>query len=70
MEKINKKGNTNKVFTTLGASNHSQKEREQNDYYATDPRALELLLALEKFSLKLKLLLIRSRALSNLPICL
>lgn len=50
MEKAKEKSNTNKVFSPLGASNHSPKEREQNDYYATDPRALELLLALEKFS--------------------
>lgn len=40
----------NKIFTPLGASNHSLKEREENDYYATDPKALELLLELEHFS--------------------
>lgn len=38
------------VFSTVGASNHSVKEREQNDYYATDPVALELLLQKEQFS--------------------
>lgn len=38
------------VFSTVGASNHSTKEREQNDYYATDPVALELLLQKEQFS--------------------
>lgn len=38
------------VFVTLGASNHSKSEREQNDYYATDPIALELLLDIENFS--------------------
>lgn len=32
------------VFTTLGAENHSDKEREVNDYYATDPKALDLFL--------------------------
>lgn len=40
----------NKIFTPLGASNHSLKEREEHDYYATDPKALELLLELEHFS--------------------
>lgn len=32
------------IYATLGASNHSNEERDPNDYYATDPRALELLL--------------------------
>ena len=39
-----------RTFVTLGASNHSDTERESNDYYATDPKAVELLLALEVFS--------------------
>ena len=43
---VNKKS----IFVTLAASNHSNKEREINDYYATEPKALELLLELEKFS--------------------
>ena len=30
-------GNGKSIFTTLGASNHTEKEREINDYYATDP---------------------------------
>lgn len=37
-------GNTKSVYSTLGASSHSKEEREQNDYYATDPIALEKLL--------------------------
>lgn len=37
------------IFAAIGASNHSNEEREQNDYYATDPKALELLLELEQF---------------------
>lgn len=36
-------GGKNSVFTTLGASNHSDKEREANDYYATDPKAVDAL---------------------------
>ena len=31
-------------FTTLGASAHSEGEREENDFYATDPKALEIFL--------------------------
>lgn len=42
--------NEHKVFVTLGASNHSSSDRETNDYYATDPKALRLLLELEGFS--------------------
>lgn len=29
------------VFTTLGASSHSDVEREKNDFYATDPLAID-----------------------------
>lgn len=39
-----------KLFVTLGATNHSSAEREENDYYATDPIAIELLLQKERFS--------------------
>lgn len=38
------------VFRNIGASNHSEGERESNDFYATEPKAVELLLELEKFS--------------------
>lgn len=38
------------VFSPLGASNHSQDDRQENDYYATDPEALRLLLKEEMFS--------------------
>lgn len=37
-------GNKKSTFVQLGASNHSEKEREQNDFYATDPKALEIFL--------------------------
>jgi SAM-dependent methyltransferase len=43
-------GNNKTTYVTLGASNHSEGDREAHDYYATDPRALELLLDLETFS--------------------
>ena len=39
-----------KVFTTLGSSNHVPEERKAFDYYATDPKAVEMLLELEQFS--------------------
>ena len=39
-----------KLYTTLGASNHVKEDREINDYYATDPKAMELLLKEENFS--------------------
>ena len=35
---------------TLGASNHTDKERAEHDYYATDPQAVEMLLTLETFA--------------------
>jgi hypothetical protein len=31
--------NTKKVFSTLGASNHVEEEREENDFYSTEPAA-------------------------------
>lgn len=42
-------GSLNKVFTSLGASNHAIETRQEEDYYATEPKAIELLLELEKF---------------------
>lgn len=47
-------GNKKSTFVTLGASNHSEKERETNDYYATDPHSLEIFLdKLQKDEIKL-----------------
>lgn len=43
------RGNKNSVFKTLGASNHTDKERQSQDYYVTDPIAAELLLKQEEF---------------------
>lgn len=40
-------GNKASVFTTNGATGHSLGEREKNDYYATDPIAIEMLLKVE-----------------------
>lgn len=41
-------GNANSIYKTLGASNHTDKEREVNDYYATDPIAIDKLLKVEQ----------------------
>lgn len=41
-------GNVNSVWKTLGASNHTENERGEDDYYATDPIAIDKLLEVEK----------------------
>lgn len=38
------------IYITLGASNHTDKERQNEDFYATDPIAAKLLLEVEEFS--------------------
>jgi hypothetical protein len=42
-------GNKKSTFVTLGASSHSTTAREQHDFYATDPRTIDELLAVETF---------------------
>lgn len=42
-------GNQNSIYKTLGASNHCNHERQVDDYYATDPIAVEILLKNETF---------------------
>lgn len=46
-------GNANSIFKQLGASNHCEDEREEHDYYATDPKAIDDLLSVETFSDKI-----------------
>lgn len=46
-------GNKKSTFITLGASNHTDKERQKEDYYATDPIAAKLLLEVEPFEGKI-----------------
>lgn len=41
-------GNSNSIYKALGASNHTDKEREPNDFYATDPVAIDKLLTVEQ----------------------
>lgn len=43
-------GNQNSIYKTLGASNHTEEERQENDYYATEPKAVEILLENESFN--------------------
>lgn len=44
------KGNSKSVYVQMGASNHVPEEREPLDYYATDPKAVDLLLEKETFN--------------------
>lgn len=37
-------GNSKSVYYAIGASNHTEKERAVDDYYATDSRAIDYLL--------------------------
>ena len=46
-------GNSVSYSKTLGASSHSQNEREQHDYYATEPKAVRMLLEIEHFEGKI-----------------
>ena len=40
-------GNGNSIWKTIGASNHTIEERQQDDFYATDPTAIDKLLTVE-----------------------
>ena len=46
-------GNSVAYAKTLGASSHASYEREQHDYYATEPKAVRLFLEIEKFEGKI-----------------
>lgn len=43
-------GNQKSLYVCNGASNHSDKDRQSEDYYATDPEAVKELLKRETFS--------------------
>lgn len=43
-------GNSKAVIAGIAPSNHSRKDREKDDFYATDPKAVDMLCDLEKFS--------------------
>lgn len=38
------KSNNHNIYCTLGASNHTTEMRQDNDYYATDPLAIDALI--------------------------
>lgn len=42
--------NKESIYKMIGASNHTEKERQKEEYYATDPISVELLLDLETFN--------------------
>ena len=42
-------GNRKTTFVTLGASNHTNHERAEHDYYATEPKAADLICEVEEF---------------------
>ena len=42
-------GNKKTTFVTLGASNHTDHDRAEYDYYATEPKAADLLCDVETF---------------------
>lgn len=44
--------NSKSIFVCNGASNHTEQERQIDDFYATEPKAVELLLREETFSQK------------------
>ena len=43
-------GNSKAAIAGIAPSNHSLKNRESDDFYATDPKAVDMLCNLEKFS--------------------
>lgn len=46
-------GNSQTVYKNIGASNHTDNDRQSHDYYATEPKAVRMLLELEKFEGKI-----------------
>lgn len=53
MNKKKKSQGTQSIFVCMGASNHTDETREINDYYATQPFAVNLLLQEETFNQKI-----------------
>lgn len=47
------KGNSNSIYKSIGSSNHTENLRHKEDYYATEPKAVELLLDIETFNEKI-----------------
>ena len=53
MEENILKKTRNSVYTTLGASSHTSEERQLDDYYATEPFAIDVLCGVETFDGKI-----------------
>lgn len=47
-----KRGGGDSMFKVIGASNHCSESRQQDDFYATQPEAVEMLCDMEQFSEK------------------
>lgn len=45
-----KRGGGDSVYKIIGASNHCAESRQEDDFYATNPKAVDMLCDLEKFS--------------------
>lgn len=45
---MDRTSNANSIYKTIGASNHTDKERQADDFYATDPIAIDKLLKVER----------------------
>ena len=43
-------GDFRSIFRTIGASNHAKEARQPHDFYATEPKAVQLLLQEETFA--------------------
>lgn len=43
-------GNSRSAHAMMGARNYAQNERQEDDYYATEPKAATLLMEVEQFS--------------------
>lgn len=43
-------GNANSIYKSIAATNHSDTERQSDDYYATEPKAIFKLCEVEKFT--------------------
>lgn len=54
-----------KVYTTIGASNHVLDERQNEDFYATDPIAIDYLLKVESFKKNILEIAVGSGHLAN-----
>lgn len=52
IRKPQKRGGGDSMFKVIGASNHCAESRASDDFYATDPKAVEMLCDMEKFSKK------------------